>query len=263
MANRVIDVSRFNGTIDFAKVKADGIWGVIIKAGVTGYGASHAMYKDDNFEQNYAAAKAAGLHVGAYYYSGAMTEDFAVKEAKYFLSLIAGKQFDLPVYMDVEETHSPTNMPGLGKTKLTAVVKKWCETVEAAGYYTGFYAMKSWCGTYLDMEALSRFTFWLAHWVSQTSYTGPFGMWQYTDAAKVNGISGNVDCSYCYQDFPAIIKEAGLNGYAKAEKPVEDNKLYTLTISPLSKYNVDRLVKLLAENKFYGKVTEVADNAGK
>ena len=257
MANRVIDISNHNGSIDFVKVKASGIWGVIIKAGVTGYGASHTMYKDDSFERNYQAAKAAGLHVGAYYYSGALTEDFAVKEAKFFLSIIAGKQFDLPVYMDVEEEHSTTNMPALGRTKLTAVVKRWCETVENAGYYTGFYTAKSWCQAYLNMSELSRFTLWLAHWTSQTDYTGAFGLWQYSATGSVSGISGNVDMNYCYQDFPAIIKAAGLNGYTKEEKPEEPAKLYTLTISPLSEYNVKRLVKMLAENKFYGKVTEV------
>lgn len=256
MANRVIDVSSHNEKIDFNKVKASGIWGVIIRAGVTGYGSSHTMYKDDYFDRNYAAAKAAGLHVGAYYYSGALTEDFAVKEAKFFLSIIAGKQLDLPVYMDVEEEHSTTNMPALGRSKLTAVVKKWCQTVEDAGYYTGFYTAKSWCQSYLNMGDLSEFTLWLAHWTSQTDYTGAFGMWQYSATGRVDGISGDCDMNYCYQDFPAVIKAAGLNGYTKEEKP-ETQKMYTLTISPLSEYNVKRLTKLLAENKFWGKVTEV------
>lgn len=256
MANRVIDVSSHNGTIDFAKVKADGIWGVIIRAGVTGYGSSHTMYKDDYFDRNYAAAKAAGLHVGAYYYSGALTEDFAAKEAKFFLSIISGKQLDLPVYMDVEEAHDTTNMPGLGRDKLTAVVKKWCQTVEDAGYYTGFYTAKSWCQAYLNMDELSRFTLWLAHWTSQTDYPGAFGMWQYSATGIVDGVNTDVDMNKCYQDFPAVIKAAGLNGYTKEEQP-ETPKLYTLTISPLSEYNVRRLTKLLAEHKFYGKVTEV------
>lgn len=255
MATKVIDVSRWNGAIDFKKVKASGVTGVIIKAGVTGYGAGHSMERDANFETNYKNAKAAGLNVGAYYYSGAMTEDFAVKEANYFLSLLKGKQFSLPVYMDVEESHSTTNMPALGKSKLTAIVYKWCETVENAGYFTGFYTMKSWCNTYLDMAKLSRFTFWLAHYTGKTTYTGTYAMWQYSSTGKVNGINGNVDMNWCYADFPAQIKAAGLNGYTKPA--VDDGKRYTLTISPLSKYNVDRLVKLLADHKFYGKVTEI------
>lgn len=255
MATKVIDVSRWNGTIDFAKVKASGITGVIIKAGVTGYGASHSLNKDANFETNYKKAKAAGLNVGAYYYSGAMSEDFAVKEANYFLSLLEGKQFDLPVYMDVEETHSPTNMPSLGKTKLTNIVYKWCETVEKAGYFTGFYTATSWANSYLDMNKLSRFTFWLAHWAAKTDYSGAYAMWQYSDAGSVAGISGRVDMNLCYQDFPAQIKAAGLNGYTKPV--VDDGRRYTLTISPLTKKNADYLVGLLAEHKFYGKVTEI------
>lgn len=258
MATKVIDISSFQPTVDFNKVKASGITGVILRAGYTGYGSAHTMCKDDKFEAHYKAAKAAGLHVGAYYYSGSLTEAFAEKEAKYFLSLLHGKQFDLPVYMDVEESHSTTNMPALGKERLTAVVRKWCETVERAGYFTGFYAMKSWCGRCLDMDALSRFTFWLAHWTSKTDYSGAYGMWQYSDAGSVAGISGRVDMDCCYKDFPSIIKSAGLNGYKKtAQQPEEPEKMYTLTISPLSKYNVDRLTKMLADMHFYGKVTEI------
>ena len=255
MATKVIDISSYQKTVDFNKVKAAGITGVILRAGYTGWGSSHSMNKDDKFESHYKGAKAAGLNVGAYYYSGALTEAFAEKEAKYFLTLLKGKQFDLPVYMDVEESHSTTNMPGLGKTKLTAVVYKWCETVEKAGYFTGFYTAKSWCNTYLDMAKLSRFTFWLAHWASKTDYKGAYAMWQYSDAGSVAGISGRVDMDWCYQDFPAQIKAAGLNGYPKPV--VDDGKRYTLTISPLTKKNADYLVQLLAEHKFYGKVTEV------
>lgn len=257
MATKVIDISSFQPNVDFKKVKASGITGVILRAGYTGWGSSHSMNKDDKFEAHYKGAKAAGLNVGAYYYSGALTEAFAVKEAQYFLTLLKGKEFDLPVYMDVEEYHSTTNMPALGKTKLTAVVYKWCETVEKAGYFTGFYAAKSWADLYLDMNKLARFTFWLAHWSSKTDYTGAYAMWQYSDAGSVPGISGKVDMDYCYQDFPAQIKAAGLNGYKKQETPSEPEKMYTLTISPLSKYNVDRLTKVLADMHFYGKVTEV------
>lgn len=255
MATKVIDISSYQRTVDFAKVKAAGITGVIIRAGYTGYGANHTLCKDDYFESHYKGAKAAGLNVGAYYYSGAMSEDFAVKEANYFLSLLKGKQLDLPVYMDVEETHSPTNMPSLGKTMLTAIVYKWCETVEKAGYFTGFYTAKSWANSYLDMNKLSRFTFWLAHWTTKTDYTGAYAMWQYSDVGRVSGISGNVDMDYCYQDFPAQIKAAGLNGYTKPV--VDDGRRYSLTISPLTKKNADYLVNLLAEHKFYGKVTEI------
>ena len=260
MATKVIDISSYQRSVDFAKVKASGVTGVILRAGYTGYGANHTKCKDDMFESHYKGAKAAGLNVGAYYYSGAMTEAFAVDEAKWFLSIIKGKQFDLPVYMDVEETHSPTNMTTLGKSKLTAIVNKWCATVEAAGYFVGFYTAKSWCNVYVDMNALSRYTFWLAQWAAKPTYTGDYALWQYTSDGTVSGISGRVDMNYCYQDFPSIIKAAGLNGYPKqtTQEPPKE-KMYTLTISPLSKYNVDRLTKVLADMHFYGKVTEVKE----
>lgn len=252
MATKVIDVSRWNGAIDFKKVKASGVTGVIIKAGVTGYGAGHSMERDANFETNYKNAKAAGLNVGAYYYSGAMTEDFAVKEANYFLSLLKGKEFDLPVYMDVEESHSPTNMPSLGKTKLTAIVYKWCETVEKAGYFTGFYTMKSWCNTNLDMEKLARFTFWLAHYTTKTTYTGTYAMWQYSSTGKVNGINGNVDMNWCYVDFPAQIKAAGLNGYKK-----DSEKRYKIEVYGATAQTMPLAVEALKRAGFTAKVTEI------
>lgn len=253
MPTKIIDISSYQKGVDFAKVKASGITGVILRAGYTGYGANHTKCKDDQFETHYKGAKAAGLNVGAYYYSGAMSQAFAIDEAKYFLALIKGKQFDLPVYMDVEETHSPTNMTSLGKTKLTSIVSTWCETVEKAGYFVGFYAAKSWCNTYLDMNALSRYTFWLAHWTSKTDYKGAYAMWQYSASGSVPGISGRVDMDYCYKDFPSIIKAAGLNGYQKQEP----EKMYTLTISPLTKTNVDRITKVLADMGFSCTVTEV------
>ena len=252
MATKVIDVSRWNGAIDFKKVKAAGITGVIIKAGVTGYGAGHSMERDANFETNYKNAKAAGLNVGAYYYSGAMSEAFAEKEAKYFLTLLKGKEFDLPVYMDVEETHSPTNMPSLGKAKLTSIVYKWCEIVEKAGYFVGFYTAKSWCNTYLNMNTLSRFTFWLAQWSSKPTYTGAYAMWQYTRDGSVSGISGRVDMNWCYQDFPTQIKQLWLNGYKK-----EADKRYKIEVYGATAKTMPIAVEALRKAGFTAKVTEI------
>lgn len=252
MATKIIDISYAQKGVDFKKVKAAGFTGVIIRAGVTGYGSSHVMEKDDQFENHYKGAKAAGLHVGAYYYSGALTESFAEKEAKFFLSLIKGKTFDLPVYMDVEEAHSTTNMPGLGKARLTAVVMKWCETVEKAGYFTGFYTMKSWCNVYLDMAKLSRFTFWLAHYTTKTSYNGSYAIWQYSSTGKVNGISGNVDMNYCYVDFPATIKSLGLNGYKK-----ESDKRYRIEVYGATAKTMPIAVKALKDAGFTAKVKEI------
>ena len=245
---RVIDISSHQQSVDFTKVKASGVTGVVIRAGYTGYGAKHKMYKDDWFESHYKAATEAGLDVGAYYYSCALTEAFAEKEANYFLSLLEGKRFSLPVYMDVEESHATTDMPALGRDKLTAVVKKWCETVENAGYFTGFYTMKSWCGTYLDMEKLSRFTFWLAHWSDKTDYNGSYGMWQYSSTGSVPGVSGNVDLDRCYRDFPSIIRSEGLNGYGTTR--------YKVTVSGLTKAQSIKAAEALRTAGFQPTTTE-------
>lgn len=252
MPTKIIDISSYQKSVDFAKVKASGVSGVILRAGYTGYGVTHSMNKDDMFESHYEKAKAAGLHVGAYYYSGALSESFAEKEAGYFLSLIKGKTFDLPVYMDVEENHSTTNMPALGKAKLTSVVYKWCEIVEKAGYFVGFYTAKSWCNTYLDMTKLSRFTFWLAHWVGNTDYKGAYAMWQYTSDGNVSGINGRVDMNLCYQDFPAQIPALGLNGYKK-----ESDRRYRIEVYGATAKTMPLAVEALKKAGFTAKVTEI------
>ena len=222
MATQVIDVSTHNGSIDFKKVRDAGVENVIIRCGFTGYGRSHTLNKDARFEENYKKAKEAGLNVGAYYFSVALTEADALREAAFVLSLLNGKQFELPIYYDVEDVHDTSaagvltqNMQGLSKAQLTAIVNRFCDTVEKAGYFVGIYSGKYWFRDEMDMSVLNRYTVWLAHWVAQTDYTGPYGLWQYTDSGRVDGISGNVDMNYLYQDFTPVIKRLGLNGFPK------------------------------------------------
>ncbi len=228
MATQVIDVSTHNGAIDFRRVKAAGIENVIIRCGFTGYGSSHTLNKDARFEENYRKAKEAGLHVGTYYYAVALTEADADREAAFVLSLLKDKQFELPIYYDVEDVHDtraagvlPQNMQGLSKAQLTAIVNRFCDTVEKAGYFVGIYSGKYWFRDELDMSVLNRYTVWLAHWTTQTDYTGPYALWQYTDSGRVDGIQGNVDMNILYQDFAPIIKRLGLNGFPKQTAPTE------------------------------------------
>ncbi|MBQ3518300.1 MAG: hypothetical protein IJA31_03145 [Clostridia bacterium] len=228
MATQVIDVSTHNGAIDFRRVKAAGIENVIIRCGFTGYGSSHTLNKDARFEENYRKAKEAGLHVGTYYYAVALTEADADREAAFVLSLLKDKQFELPIYYDVEDVHDTRaagvltqNMQGLSKAQLTAIVNRFCDTVEKAGYFVGIYSGKYWFRDELDMSVLNRYTVWLAHWTTQTDYTGPYALWQYTDSGRVDGIQGNVDMNILYQDFAPIIKRLGLNGFPKQTAPTE------------------------------------------
>ena len=202
-----IDVSVHNGDIDWGKVKADGIDFAILRAG---YGRL-ASQKDERFEQNYSGAKAAGIPIGAYWYSYAMSEDEARLEADVLLSVIKEKQFEFPVYYDVEEK----KQFDLGKEKVSAIMRAFLERVETAGYFVGLYGSASSLTTHTADDIKSRYTIWLAHWVDKTNYSGAYGIWQHSEKGKVDGINGNVDLDICYKDFPTIIKGKGLNGYGK------------------------------------------------
>lgn len=206
-----IDVSVHNGNIDWQKVKNAGIDFAILRAC---YGRL-ASQKDERFEQNYSGAKAAGVPVGAYWYSYAMSEDEARLEADVFLSTIKGKQFEFPVYYDVEEK----KQFDLGKEKVSAIMRAFLEKVEAAGYFVGLYGSASSLTTHTTDDIKSRYTIWLAHWVNQTSYGGAYGIWQHSEKGRVDGINGNVDLDIGYKDFPTIIKGKGLNGWDKAANP--------------------------------------------
>ena len=214
-----IDVSVHNGNIDWNKVKSAGIEFAILRAG---FGRLEKQ-KDEKFEQNYAGAKAAGIPVGAYWYSYAMTPEEAELEADVFLKVIKGKQFEMPVYFDLEEK----KQFDLGKEKVSAIMRAFLEKVEKSGYFTGLYGSASSLTTHTADDIKSHYTIWLAHWVNQTNYSGAYAVWQYFEKGHVDGINGNVDLDICYKDFPTIIKGKGLNGWDKSDPtpaPVPDDK---------------------------------------
>lgn len=203
-----IDLSRHNGSIDWAKVKADF---VILRAG---YGKV-AKQKDDRFEEYYAGAKAHGINVGTYWYSYAMDEDEARQEADVFLATIKGKQFEFPLFYDVEESKQFE----LGKEKLSAIIRAFLERVEAAGYFVGLYGSASSLVTHTEYDIKEKYTIWLAHWCENTNYSGAYGIWQHSCKGRVEGISGDVDLDKCYVDYPERIKAKGLNGYGTTPTP--------------------------------------------
>lgn len=206
---KIIDISKHNGSIDFAKVKADGISGVIIRAG---YGR-HISQKDPTFETYYSGAKAAGLNIGAYWYSYADNPTDAKTEAAVFLEAIKGKRFELPVYLDIEEEKHVA----LGRTMCSAMVEAFCSALEAAGYFAGVYSFDSFFGGNLKADIQTKYSCWVARVENvKPVYCKVYGMHQYTWKGAVKGVSGAVDVSYCYKDFPTIIKNAELNGWKKA-----------------------------------------------
>lgn len=186
MAKKGIDVSHHNGNIDWAKVKAERIQFAVLRAG---YGKNGT---DTQFETNYTGARAAGLPVGTYWYSYATEARGARQEASRFLSVIHGKRFDLPVFLDLEEASAFPNA--------TSIVNAFCGEIASAGYQAGLYMSRAHFGTYVRSTS---YYLWLAEWSSQLHYTGSVGMWQYSDSGRVNGISGAVDLDYCYTEYQA------------------------------------------------------------
>ena len=215
-----IDISYFQKKVDWSKVS--GIDFVIIRAG---YGR-YTHQKDSMFESHYAGAKKAGLPVGAYWYSYAMNEEEARKEADACIAVLAGKQYEYPIYYDVEEQKQLS----LGKQAVSTIIRAFLERVEAAGYWVGLYMSASHLSSLVESDILKRYAVWVAHvGVSKPAYKGDYGMWQYSWEGKIHGIEGDVDLDECYVDYPAKIREKGLNGF---EEPDENEPAaeYPITI---------------------------------
>ena len=223
-----IDLSCHNGSIDWTKVKADF---VILRAG---YG-KETNQVDSRFEEYYSNAKAHGIPVGAYWYSYAMSIEDAIQEAEVFISTIKGKQFEYPVFYDVEES----NQFELGKEKLSAIIRAFLERVEAAGYFVGLYGSASSLTTHTADDIKRKYAIWLAHWTESTNYSGAYGIWQHSCKGKVDGISGDVDLDKCYVDYPERIKTKGLNGYGvtPSPAPVPDDSVYATVTVDGKKYS--------------------------
>lgn len=218
MAKPVIDISAYQHSrdIDYDTLSA-AISGAILRVGFTGYGTGNSYYKDDEFENHYRELKKRGVPIGAYWYSCADTvaEGTAEANACYEVGL-KGKTFELPIYWDTEDNHH--QRPASSET-LTTTGRAFCKRLEALGYYVGIYASSSWLYTELNMAALADIDVWVAHYgVSKPSYTGAYGMWQYTSTGRIPGYNGVLDLNVMYQDYPTIIKKAGLNGFSKTSQ---------------------------------------------
>ena len=197
-----IDVSHYQGNIDYSKLKGN-VDFVIMQIG---YGR-YANQIDKTFERNYAQCKKYGIPCGGYWFSYAVNADEAKKEARTCLQAIRGKQFEYPVWFDVEGKSL------VGRTGVSAMCKAFCDTLEQAGYYAGIYISRSPAQTMLTSEVAKRYALWLAEYGSKCNYSGSYGIWQYSSTGKINGISGNVDCNICYVDYQSVIKAKGLNGF--------------------------------------------------
>ena len=202
-----IDVSRYQGAIDWNRVKASGVDFVLLRSSI-GDGSDNISREDIRFSKNAVKAKEAGLMVGAYHYLWAETPEDARTEARFFIKTIAPYALDFPAILDFEE---PSQQQNLTNAERTRIAKVFLEEVKNAGYYPMLYTNKSWATTYLNMDELSEYEVWLAEWFPQPSYTGDFGIWQYTPYGEVSGIEGSVDLDVCYKNYRKLILDGGYN----------------------------------------------------
>ena len=223
MAIKGIDVSAWQGIIDWKAVKNAGIQFAIIKAG----GSDDGTYTDSKYERNYEQCKANGIPVGAYYFIGpnCTTKADGEADAERFLKLLKGKQFEYPVYVDIEPPLKPANR----KYNTDAVVA-FCEYLEKAGYYVGVYGSTySTFQSLVDDSRLTSYAHWVAQYANSCTYWDNYGIWQYTSDGWVNGISGRCDMNLCYVDYPTKIKSKGLNGFKKASTSASKTTTTTKT----------------------------------
>ncbi len=211
-----IDVSLWQGDIDFNKVKADGIDFVIIRAG-GGTGDPKDLRKDFDvrrqgidpyFEQNYARAKAAGLNVGVYWYSFADTKEMAEREAAVCLKQLEGKQFEYPVFYDVENEFQLDK----GRDFCSEIMETFCSIIRDNGYYAAFYMSAFWATTCLNDHIKTSYDCWIAQWSEPVTYAGSYGMWQ-KGLSQVDGVYGDVDFDVSFTNYPLYIKTRRLNGW--------------------------------------------------
>nr|MCR4833245.1 hypothetical protein [Butyrivibrio sp.] len=194
-----IDVSKWNGNIDWAAVKNSGVNFVIIRCGYRGSSAG-ALIEDSMFKKNISGALNAGLKVGVYFFTQAINEAEAVEEASMVASLCKGYSLSYPVFLDVEASNGRGDK--ISADQRTAVIKAFCSTMASAGYKTGVYANKTWLNSNINATALTSYRIWLAQYAATPTYTRTrYDMWQYSSKGKVSGISGNVDMNISYLGY--------------------------------------------------------------
>lgn len=192
-----VDVSKYNGDIDWNKVRDAGISFAVIRAGYRG-ATSGSLVVDPKFEQNMQGALDAGLDVGVYFFTQAVNEVEAVEEASAVLELCKDYRLKYPVFIDSEGAGGNGRADALDTQERTKVCEAFCKTIENAGQTAGVYASKNWYQGRLDAQTLESHTIWLAEYRGVPKYEGYYQLWQYTSKGQVDGITGNVDLNVSY-----------------------------------------------------------------
>lgn len=251
-----IDVSKWQGSINWQEIKNEGVDFAILREG---YGKESPTQIDKRFEENYKNAKAVGIPVGVYHYSYADSVEDARKEAQFCLKNIEGKQLEYPVCFDIEDRTQLC----LTTRQRTDICKAFCEEIEKAGYYVMIYCNLDWYKNYLYSEELKKYDLWLAHWEAATPGV-KCGIWQKSSKGQLDGINGNVDLNEAFKNYPMIMKIRGLNGFraiSAGDYRPNVTQYYTVkkgdTLTAIAKKygtTIDKLVKVNGikdKNKIY------------
>ena len=188
-----IDVSVYQKKIDWEKVKAAGVDFAIIRLGYRSYDEDGELALDSKYKENLRGAKKAGLDVGVYFFSQAKTTAEAIKEARYVVRHIRGKGITYPVVFDMEPIDGADRITDLNAEEKTEIADAFCQVIERNGYTPMIYGNPQWLRKHVNLEYLTKYDTWLAHYADETDYPYAFKMWQYSHTGKVNGIKGHVD----------------------------------------------------------------------
>lgn len=198
-----IDVSGHNGYIDWQAVKASGVDFAMLRIGGRGYGEAGSLYDDTYFRDNLRGAKNAGLWVGAYFFSQAITPQEAEEEAKYAISLLRGESLDFPLAFDWEvlETKEGARTDNISPDTLTQCARAFCDTVKKSGYTPALYTGSQLAYYKYDLGALSDIDIWYAFYNDTPALYYNYTMWQYSCTGQVPGIQGDVDLNICFKNY--------------------------------------------------------------
>lgn len=247
------DISYCQSKVNWDQVKADF---VIIKAGE----GRSVSGKDKYFESHYENAKKRNIPVGAYWYSHATTTDVARQEARSCAEVLKGKQFEMPIFLDIEAKETTV----ISKEQLSAVITAFLQELEGLGFWVGLYHCYADAITRVDESIRKRYCFWLAWWLGpngkpEEKYKLQIGLWQYGLEKKSPAFNGDVDADYCYYDYPTEIKKRGLNGFSDKPEPT-----YPILQKGDTGEAVKRMQELLIQKKYlregeadgsFGKIT--------
>lgn len=219
----VVDLSKWNEFASWDDLSR-AVDAVILRVGYRATG-NHAIGLDPVFEYCYNEASARNMHIGCYFYSAALNENEAIEEAEYVLTQLKrfGCKMDMPIYFDMETE----DQVALSASYATKIARAFCNRISEAGYFPGIYCNKYFARDELIASQLNDISFWIAEYNSNCTYTGAYGMWQFSEKGYVAGIDGYVDLNYCYYDYPSYIKSRGLNGLQASV--IDDKPTYSIT----------------------------------